>query len=538
MTDNQQKNQLINYLAFHNFQEEEKATQAKAQALGVDYVNLVGFSLDEKILKLIPPEYVKNYNLIAYKKENNTLFVATPNPEDPNLQQAVKELEAAIDMTIHLVMASKNSIRYALQVYELQVAKQLLPHPTPGELKLDKFENLSQLKEKLKTLPTTQIVDALLGGAISLQASDIHLKSEETALRVRYRIDGVLQDVAYLPKEIEKQIISRIKFLARIKLDIAKKPQDGKFSVIFEGRRVDIRVASLPSIWGEQLFLRILDKEGRFVSLEALGLQNEDYKIIQEYLKKPFGMVLVCGPTGSGKTTTLYALLDKLNKPSLNIITLEDPVEYTIEGVSQTQIDEEAGYDFYEGLKAILRSDPDILMIGEIRDNKTAQTAIHAALTGHIVLSTFHTNDSVTTLLRLSDLEIKPVLLVSALKLVIAQRLVRKICEQCKEEYTPQEWEVEEIKKYFPQFEKENKLFTGKGCPNCNFTGYKGRIGIFEILNISPSIKEAFAKKTNEEEIKKIAKKEGLKTLTEDGILKVLAGITTLEEVMRVTGGE
>lgn len=535
MTDNQQNNQLINYLTLYNLQEEEKAVEAKAKSLGFDYVNLINATLDEKILKIIPPEYVKNYNLIAYKKEDKTLFVATTNPEDPNLQRAVKDLEAAIEMQINLAMASKSSIRYGQQIYELQVAKQIAPHPTPGELKLEKFATLSELKEKIKSLPTTEVVDAIIGGAISLGASDIHLKSEENALRVRYRIDGVLQDVVYLSKELEKQIISRVKFLARIKLDIAKKPQDGKFSVIFEGRKVDIRTASLPSIWGEQLFLRILDKEGRFISLETLGLQNEDYKIIQEYLQKPSGMILVCGPTGSGKTTTLYALLDKLNKPSLNIITLEDPVEYTIEGVCQTQIDEESGYDFYQGLKAILRSDPDILMIGEIRDNKTAETAIHAALTGHIVLSTFHTNNAAAALLHLSDLDIKPVLLISALKLIISQRLVRKVCQNCKEEYIPQDWEVDLIKKYFPQFKKENKLFIGKGCPLCNFTGYKGRIGIFEILNISPALKETFLKKTTEEEIKKIAKKEGFKTLQEDGILKVLAGITTLEEVMRVS---
>lgn len=524
---------ILDYIFAFNRKEEEESALAKAKSLEMPYVDLLGFPLEESVLEIIPPEYVKNYNLIAYKKEGKEVSLATTNPEDPNLKNAIRELTQATGYHFQLALASGNSIRYGKQIYELKISSQISPPLVPSEFKLEKFSTFLEVKEKIKNLPITEIVETILGGAISLGASDVHVKPEEGKLRIRYRIDGLLQDVIFLPKEAINPVISRIKFLAKMKLDISKKPQDGKISLIFEGRKIDIRVASIPTLYGEQLSLRILDKEGRFFSLETLGFQAEDYKILESYINRPEGMILVCGPTGSGKTTTLYAILEKLNKPSLNILTLEDPIEYTLEGISQTQVDEEASYDFKSGLRSILRTDPDVLMIGEIRDNKTAEIAIHSALTGHIVLSTFHTNNAPTAILRLSDLGIKPILLVSALKLIISQRLVRKICEDCKEEYLPTTEEVKEIQKYFPQFTKEDKLFLGRGCNLCNYTGYKGRTGIFEILKITPKIKEAFMEKTSLEEIKKIAEKEGFLYLIKDGLKKVLGGITTLEEVMR-----
>ncbi len=529
---------LDTFLAIYNREEEEKYTLQKAQSLGITYVNLVGQRLESKILSIIPEDIVKSYGLIAYSKSGPEVKVASFDPKNTVIQAVLKDLEESSGFKFTLALASRSSIRYGQKVYDLIVPKKVLQVKIQEGVTLEsKIRTLSQLKEAMEKASTTELVDLILSGAIASQASDIHLEPSEKKLRVRYRIDGVLHDVVFLPKETIKPISSRLKFLAKLKLDVTRQPQDGKFFIRLDERRIDVRLSSLPSSGGESLTLRIFDKEAESLVLEELGLGSEDYKKVEEVLAKSSGMILSCGPTGSGKTTTLYAILDKLNKPGINIITLEDPIEYSLPGIVQSQVDEEVGYNFKTGLRSILRQDPDVIMVGEIRDLETAEMAVQAALTGHIMLSTLHTNDASGAIPRLIDLGVKPFLIVNALNLVIAQRLVRRICQECKESYfPPQEIEkailsqLSKIKKSLSGFQ----LYRGRGCDGCNQTGYKGRIGIFEVLIITGEIQDLILKQASSLDIKKAALEAGLRTMEQDGLLKAIEGVTTPEEIWRV----
>ncbi|MCX6766549.1 MAG: GspE/PulE family protein [Candidatus Moranbacteria bacterium] len=397
----------------------------------------------------------------------------------------------------------------------------------------------------IQEAPVAKIVEVILRNAIEGAASDIHIEPLEDNIRVRYRLDGILHNSLVLPKQIGPAIVSRIKILSNLKIDEKRKPQDGRFRITESKKQIDLRVSTLPVSMGEKVVMRVLDKEKGLLDLDDLGVTGRNYDIIKKCIFEPYGMILISGPTGSGKSTTLYSVLKILNREGVNIITLEDPVEYAIEGINQSQVKPEIGYSFASGLRSILRQDPDIIMVGEIRDKETAELAVHAALTGHVVLSTLHTNDSLGAIPRLIDMEVEPFLVASSLRAVVAQRLVRKICPECREEVKMNDavkQEIERVLEQIPEAEKkihnlgkEIKIYKGKGCAKCAESGMKGRIGIYEVFYMDEEVNNLLGGKFDEEKLRQIAQKQGMVSMKQDGILKVLEGITTLEEVERVT---
>jgi type II secretory ATPase GspE/PulE/Tfp pilus assembly ATPase PilB-like protein len=407
------------------------------------------------------------------------------------------------------------------------------------------IKNLSDFKEKIEAFlekGVTEILEIILGGAISLDASDIHIEPREKEAKLRVRVDGVLQDVLFLDKRVQENILSRIKLRSGIKLNITNRPQDGRFSIVSEKNLIEIRTSTLPAEYGESIVLRVLNPKS-LIDMGALGLREDLLKIFEREIKKPNGMIIVTGPTGSGKTTTLYAFLKKIQKPEIKTITIEDPIEYHLEGISQTQVDPRAGYDFANGLKSIMRQDPDVILVGEIRDLDTASIALQAALTGHLVLTTLHTNDAAGTIARLQALGEKPSTIAPAINIAIAQRLVRKVCKKCAEfkkisleELKKIKKELSSLKVKIPKLSPELKIPKIKGCQNCNFTGYRGRIGIFEAFLVDDEIEKFILKSPSIAALKEEVIKKGMVTMKQDGLIKVLEGITTIEELERVVG--
>ena len=409
------------------------------------------------------------------------------------------------------------------------------------------IKNIPDFKEKIeKSLNkrTTELVEIMLTGAFYLDSSDIHIEPKEKETKLRIRVDGVLHDVLTFDLKIYKSLLSRIKLLSGLKLNVTGRPQDGRFSIFLEKTSIEIRASSLPAEYGESLVLRILNPKW-VVSMEELGLREDMLKIFREEAKKPNGMVVCTGPTGSGKTTTLYAFLQKINKPEIKIITIEDPIEYHLKGVSQSQVDEAKGYDFANGLRAIVRQDPDVILIGEIRDFETAQIALQAALTGHLVLSTVHTNDAAGTIARLQALGEKAPNIAPAINMAIGQRLVRKACKKCVEMKKPSPEALSKLKKALknlpkevklPKLDEKTKIPLAKGCRDCSFTGYKGRIGIFEAFVVDDKMEKFILTSPSIAEMRERAIKEGMTLMKQDGLIKVLKGITTVEEIERVTG--
>lgn len=410
----------------------------------------------------------------------------------------------------------------------------------------DKVNNILDLKkqiEKVLEKETTKILEIILSGAISLDASDIHIEPEEEEVKTRVRIDGILYDVLFIEFKIYRALLSRIKILSGIKLNITKNAQDGRFTILIEGAETEARVSVLPSEYGESIVIRLLNPK-ELIRIEDLGVREEILGQLKKEIEKPNGMIIVTGPTGSGKTTTLYAVLKKVQKPGIKIITIEDPIEYHLEGVSQTQVAPEKGYDFSNGLRAIVRQDPDVILVGEIRDYETAKIALQAALTGHLVLTTLHTNDAAGTIVRLQSLGEKPINIAPAINMAVAQRLVRRICKKCVKFSPPTEEELQIFKKELgvlgkkikiPKLSKNLKIPRVQGCKFCNFTGYKGRIGIFEFFLKDDEMENFILKSPSITDLRKIARKKGMVLMREDGLIKVLQGITTLEEIKRMT---
>jgi len=408
------------------------------------------------------------------------------------------------------------------------------------------IKNISDLKKEIEralTESATKISEIILGGAIALSASDIHIEPEEKTAKIRVRIDGILLDVLNYEKKIYETLLSRIKLLSGLKLNIADRPQDGRFSVSINDLPIEIRTSTLPAEYGETIVLRILNPKS-LIEIEALGLRKDLVEIFGKEIKKPNGMILVTGPTGSGKTTTLYAFLKKINKPEIKIITIEDPIEYHIEGISQTQVKPSKGYDFASGLQSIMRQDPDVILVGEIRDSKTCQIALQAALTGHLVFSTLHTNDAAGTVARLTSLEGDLASIGPAVNLAIAQRLVRKVCEKCSKLILASSQNLDKFKrelKKIPKIIRASSLKEGlkipqaRGCKNCNFTGYRGRLGIFEVILMDDEMEKFILKNPSIAAFREKATKKGMVSMYQDGLIKVLAGLTTIEEVERVT---
>jgi len=399
------------------------------------------------------------------------------------------------------------------------------------------IKNILELKAKIAqstSQKTSDVLDIILAGAVCLESSDLHIEPEKERIKIRVRIDGVLQEVTVIDKKLYQALLSRIKLLAKLKLNISHQPQDGRFSLLFpEELAVEVRVSSLPAEHGEALVLRILNPK-TLVEMEKLGLKNDLLALLKKEIKKPNGMIIVTGPTGSGKTTTLYALMKKIQKPEIKIITIEDPIEYHLEGISQTQV--KKGYDFASGLKSVMRQDPDVILVGEVRDLETVQTAIQAALTGHLVFTTLHTNDGAGTVARLIALGAEPSNIGPAVNLIIAQRLLRRICPKCSALREPTAQELREIKKEIKDVPANVKIPEVKGCKNCNSTGYRGRIGIFEIMLIDDEMENFIVTKPSIAALKAMAVKRGMVPLKQDAILKVLKAMTTLAEVERIVG--
>jgi type IV pilus assembly protein PilB len=503
-----------------------------------------------EVVNLVPYEAAKKYQFIPLEKEGKTLRMGVVNMDEVEVQNALQFLAEKNHLSIEVIDISEKDFKRALESYmdTTGALNKALETISQDEV-VEKRDITEEPQEDIiKEAPVAKIVEVVLRNAIEGLASDIHIEPMEDSLRVRYRLDGVLHNSLMLPKKIGPAIISRIKILSNLKIDERRKPQDGRFRILEKGKQIDFRVSSFPVSLGEKVVMRVLDKEHGLISLDGLGVRGRNYDIIKENIFEPYGMILATGPTGSGKSTTLYAILQILNKEGVNIVTLEDPVEYAIEGLNQSQVKPEIGYTFATGLRSILRQDPDIIMVGEIRDKETAELAVHAALTGHIVLSTLHTNDSIGAIPRLIDMGVEPFLIASSLRAVMAQRLVRKICEFCREEVKLGESAKENIEKAIasvPADQKkalgltgEIKIFRGKGCNKCSGTGMRGRIGIFEVFSLNEDISTYLGGKVDEEELRRKAIAQGMITMKQDGIIKVLKGLTTLEEVERVTEDE
>lgn len=512
--------------------------------------------IEKEVAGLIPWEVSEKYKIVPFEKNGNVVKVAMVDAknmqalnalrfvaEKENIELRIYQItQAVFDEIAKNYTAPTEILKEAIKSFKKDIV-------FDGEIE-DERKKEEKQKEILKDAPVTKLVEVIISHAIEGKASDIHIEPMDKEYRVRFRVDGILHVSLIMPKEIGPAVISRVKILANLKIDEKRKPQDGRFRTTNNGKEIDFRVSTLPVITGEKVVMRILDKDQGLSSIETLGLVGTALDNMKKALKETYGMILFTGPTGSGKSTSLYALLKILNIEERNIITLEDPIEYDIEGLNQSQIKPEIGYTFASGLRTILRQDPNVIMVGEIRDGETAELAVHAALTGHLMFSTLHTNTAIGAIPRLIDMGIEPFLLSSSLRIVVAQRLVRKICENCKEEKkTPESVEKsimevlngipsEELKKYEVDLSKEIKFFHGKGCDVCNGTGLRGRLAVFEAIPVNENIRTIITEKRGGEDLlTKERENMGILTMKQDGVLKAIKGFITIEEVDRVTEG-
>jgi len=508
---------------------EAQLVSALAAQIGLEYLDLSESTIETGAVALIPGALCRRYTAIPVRIEADRLVVAMA---DPSNVFAIDDLRSAAGMDVKAVVATKSDVMGAIDRFYRSEAE-LGSLSTSLDVQDDE-EDLSSVHEVTEEAPIVRFVNLLITQAIQDGASDIHLEPTETDLRVRFRIDGVLHEVMRAPRHIRSGVISRLKIMADINIAERRVPQDGRLSVNAHGRKIDLRVATLPTVWGEKVVMRILDNSTTRLGLADLGFSQGNYDRYAVSFSKPYGMILVTGPTGSGKSTTLYATLNIVNKPEVNIITVEDPVEYRLPGVNQVQTNAKAGLTFASALRSILRSDPDIVLIGEIRDHETAQIAIEASLTGHLVLSTLHTNDAASAVTRLTEMGIEPFLVGSALDCVLAQRLARRLCSKCKEPYIPTPETL--VASRFPWKDGEPlpTLHRGVGCSMCAKTGYRGRMALHEVMPVSEQIERLTVERASVAHISIAAAEEGMVSLRMDGMQKVLAGHTSLDEVLRV----
>ncbi|HSI21000.1 MAG TPA: ATPase, T2SS/T4P/T4SS family [Verrucomicrobiae bacterium] len=524
-------------------EEESPKEKPLGRVSHVEFLDTSNVKVDREILALLPEHIAKQYNVVPLDLKEGILTVAMINPEDFDALQVIRKESGLV---VKPALSTKEGINAILDQYTgLQAeVQEVIENSDLGISKKDlaaaQEEDIDQTNDDA---PTAHIVYSLLKRAVKEKASDIHIEPYEKRVAVRFREDGVLMEKVTLPKEIQSAVTARLKILANLKIDEQRLPQDGRFSLTIEKRQVDFRFSTIPVVYGEKIVMRILDKSVGILELEQVGLTGYGFDILSKNLRRSHGMILVTGPTGSGKTTSLYAVLGKMMAPDVNILTLEDPVEYRIESINQSQVHSAIGYTFASGLRAIVRQDPDIVMLGEIRDQETADMAIHAALTGHIVLSTLHTNDAAGAFPRLIDMGIEPFLITSSVHTVIAQRLTRKICEDCKEELHLSKEEMAEIDEEIARMPKDVReaikdkrtLYHGKGCDSCGGKGYKGRLGVFEVLDVTEPVRDLVLKRSSGLTITEEAISNGMVTMVQDGILKALNGDTTISEVWRVT---
>jgi type IV pilus assembly protein PilB len=513
--------------------------KALSEIQGIPYVDLNVSPIDSQAVGMISESIARKYNVIPYRYDpkETMIYLGTTDPFDTLI---IDFLEKKTGKKITFSLADSDQIKKMIDLAYSQGLSPEVKDALKDYLPDTKGKKIEMGSVALNEAPIAKIVSTILEFSIKSRASDIHIEPEETRTKVRYRIDGVLHEKLSLPRTIHEALISRIKILSEMKIDEKRLPQDGRFTFKFQDEVVDLRVSTLPTVHGEKVVMRLLKKTGGIPTLLELGLGGPQFKEVEEAIAKPYGIVLITGPTGSGKTTTLYSILTRLNKPNVNIITLEDPVEYQIVGINQVQINAQAGLTFATGLRSFLRQDPNIILVGEIRDKETTQLAIQAALTGHLVFSTLHTNDSATAIPRLIDLGAEPFLIASVLSEVMAQRICRRVCPSCRTYYEAIPQVVDNIKAVLgPLLPKAYltqpiKLAKGEGCPECNQTGYFGRIAIFEVLKVSSGINKLILQQESARAIEAAAIKEGLIKMTQDGYLKALEGITTIEEVLRV----
>ena len=528
----EEKKDLSHVLVDNELIKDEELGRLIAEEMGFLFINLKKEKIAEEVLKIIPELVAKNQQVIVFDKTREGLKVAMADPKN---YEMIKWLEKKTGEKIEVYFATYSDVRDALKFYKKGIKKEF-SDIIEEELGKTKKQDL-----KTKDVPIIKILDTLIEYAYENGASDVHIEPLEEKTQIRFRIDGVLHNVVSLPQNIHDLLVSRIKVLSKLRTDEHFAAQDGKFVVKQDKDRFDVRVSIVPVTEGENVVMRLLSEKARRFTLEDLGFGDKDLEKIKDAIKKPYGMILSTGPTGCGKTTTLYAILKLLNKPKVNICTIEDPVEYDIEGVSQIQVNSKTELTFAKGLRSIVRQDPDIIMVGEIRDEETAGIAVNSAMTGHLVLSTMHANTAATNTVRLIDMGIEPFLTASSINVIIGQRLVRKICDKCRESREIKRDQLEKlgfseelINKFFKKGAKI-RIYYGKGCKGCANTGYSGRTGIFELLEIEDNIKEMIMAKINSDKIEDQAVKNGMKTMVEDGIEKVLSGVTTIEEIIRTT---
>ncbi|MFA5793220.1 MAG: GspE/PulE family protein [Candidatus Gracilibacteria bacterium] len=527
---------------------EEKVTRERAQKMGMNYIDIAEVHINPDYLHVLESRVAYEALIVPFFKVGKKIRLALAHPTNPKTQEVIKRLKND-GYAINVNLASESGIRFALESYKS------IDGPSPiqteniiDEAKIDSYqaeiENLGALKQKIETVTSEEALNFISVGALKTGASDIHYQPEEKTVTVRFRIDGVLQKVLELDPSTYSYLGNQLKFKSGMRLNVTNIPQDGRYYFKVNDRKIDVRVSSIPTEYGESFVCRLLDSKQKNLSFEELGFEGRTLTILKKALTLPNGMILVTGPTGSGKTTTLYTMLTALNQPENKIITLEDPIEYHLSGITQSQINEKRGYSFGSGLRAILRQDPDIVMIGEIRDLDTAETSAQAALTGHVLLSTLHTNSAIETVPRLANIGLKPFMIAPSLGVVMAQRLVRKVCPYCAIQKPLEESErknltiaVEQIKKIYPSMALDLPATVpqAKGCEKCNNTGYLGQVSIGEIFENTDELKDAILSEKSATELFNIVRAQGMLTMGEDGVLKVLHGVTTLSEVERVT---
>jgi len=526
---------LINILKKENFLDEDQLVQVVADTNQTEFINLSPDMVEPMVAHLIPYEVASRYNVIPIKREGDHLKVAMGSPLNLSVRD---QIEMKTGYKVVPVAATPSAIKRAIHFHfdVTNVTKQAIVSMRMEEEPAKKTQDDQIEEESVRTdsSPIAKLVSSIIDGAIDSLASDIHIEPQDTEVRVRYRIDGILRPTINMPLSVQQEMVSHIKIMADMDISERRVPQDGHMGARRNGKDYDLRVSSLPAIGGEKIVIRILDKDVDKWSIDEVVTSTEDNQKFRSLVNNPYGMLLLTGPTGSGKTTTLYAMLQLLNTPEKNIVTVEDPVEYRLRGITQVQARPVAGRTFALALRSILRQDPDIILIGEIRDAETAEIAISAALTGHLVLSTLHTNDAVGAISRLIDLGIPPFLVASALLGTAAQRLIRTICPKCREAFKPSEQELQRLYGDRSDIDRNIELYHPRGCESCYNTGYQGRKSIYEILRVSPKIRRLIMDGRSDQDIKEQAIKDGMKILSENAANEVLNGVTTMEEMMRI----
>ncbi len=544
------KESLEDYIVKERVIPEDVLYSAAAQFFGLPYIDLKDINIRKDVLFLVPEAIAQNHQVIAFDQQGTIVKLATTNPEDLETKDFIQKKTG---LSPELYLATPSALQEAIKLYHKSLQAEFATFTGGKPNEGITAEAKKDLNELAKELPVVRVVDTLLEYAIVDGASDIHIEPNEMGVVIRYRVDGILHEAMTLPKNIQEGLIARLKILSNLKLDEHRLPQDGRFKITTSDRQISFRISFLPVFDGEKVVIRVLDEKSQIVGLEQLGFTEKQMDLVKQNMRRPHGFILVTGPTGSGKTTTLYSIINILNTSEVNISTIEDPIEYRMAGVNQSQVSAKVGFTFELGLRALMRQDPNIIMVGEIRDMETAEIAVHASLTGHLVFSTLHTNDAATALPRFIDMGVAPFLVSSTINLVLGQRLVRKLCQHCVISYNLSQEIIQKIQEQcdVPNILEmltkegiidatENTLesvlfYKGKGCKQCHDSGYKGRVGIYELLEVTDAIRELIIKKESADKILIQALKDGMTTMLHNGFIKAKLGVTSIEEILRVT---